>query len=92
MRAISSAPTPLSESAFTKAFFTASTSAWEMDLALEPRRWTWWLILPSSVSLSSLTSPALYLPEEMLWNCCNETLTRERSTGMAASLGKGKTV
>ena len=68
-RAISPAPTPPEDSAFTKAFFTASTSAWERGVALEPVRWTWLFTLPSVVSLASFTSPALYLPDEMVWNC-----------------------
>ena len=63
--AISSAATPLEERAFTKAFFTASTSSWERGVALEPWKWTWLLILPSLVSLASFTSPALYFPDEM---------------------------
>ena len=53
---------------------------------MEPVRWTRLLILPSLVSLASFTSPALYLPDEMLWNCWREMLRLERLMDTAESV------
>ena len=85
-RFIASAPTPLCERARTKASFIASTSSWEIAFTLRPAQWTWLFISTSVVAFFSFTSPALYLPEDMAWNCLIEMLTLSRLIGMVLLL------
>ena len=78
-------PTPLDFNARTKAVFTASTSSWEISVLLSHFRWTWALTLPIVFSLVSFTSPALYSPDAIFWNCRMEMLTLERLMVMVFS-------
>ena len=64
----------------------AITSAWEIFSLFFDVRSTWLFIFASLVSLASFTSPALYLPDEMSWNCWREMLTLVRSTEAMAGL------
>ena len=85
-RATSSALTPDCRSARTNACFTARTSACESETLLSPLKVTRWLILSSDVAVASRTSPALYLPDAISWNCWIVMLTLEKLTrgrGMA---------
>ena len=62
---IAACPTPFSESARMKASLMARTSVCEIDLPFHPVKMTWLLSFPRVVSLVSLTSPALYVPDDI---------------------------
>ena len=62
---IAACPTPLSESARTKASLMARTSVCEIDLPFHPVKTTWLFSRPRVVSLVSVTSPALYVPDDI---------------------------